>query len=398
VTNEPLCLSEYGHGSFDLADSVARKLARSTRGILEVSPEPDGGQWKITATNYVGTLNAAGLQVLIRPKINLANLLVLLDLGIPATAWQEGDFAYRSRPDLLRAFVAFFARSLEELSAHGLHRSYQREQDRLLALRGRIDFAAQIKKAFLPAPIACVFDEYTADIAENRYLLGVANQLLRLGSIDPNTRAVLLHASSRFEDVTPILPTAADIDRLTLTRLNQHYRPTLQLARLVVENLTISDETGAYTAGSFLLDMNKVFEGYVTRRLRAALRSRLQVCDQTHRCLGVGGKVPIYPDLEFRRHDEVVFVGDVKYKVAPSGKARTDDYFQLLAYCTVLGLSHGVLIYAQVDDGDTAPDHNIEVVTGGQRLTTYRLNLAGTAAGIEASVAQLADWIDRNAN
>ena len=81
MTNEPLCLSEYGHGSFDLADSVARKLARSTRGILEVSPEPDGGQWKITATNYVGTLNAAGLQVLIRPKINLANLLVLLDLG-----------------------------------------------------------------------------------------------------------------------------------------------------------------------------------------------------------------------------------------------------------------------------------------------------------------------------
>jgi 5-methylcytosine-specific restriction enzyme subunit McrC len=111
---------------------------------------------------------------------------------------------------------------------------------------------------------------------------------------------------------------------------------------------------------------------------------QLQVLDQTTRQLGVGGKVPISPDLEFRLEDETVFVGDVTYKLSPSGQARSADYFQLLSYCTVLGLREGVLIYAQVDDGE--PDRHI-----------YRLDLQGTRADIEASVASLANWITSRA-
>lgn len=395
MTVEPIELREYASVTVALSTEAARSLARAAPEALTVTPGAGPGQWTITAKEHVGTLNLAGQRILIRPKIDLANLFTLLDLGIPSDAWRDAEFAYRSRPDLLQAFVSLFARSLEQLTARDLHRSYQRREERLLALRGRIDFPAQIKRPSLPAPIACAFDEYTLDIPENRYLLGVADWLLRFGAVPPTTRTMLLHASSRFEDVTPQLPRRSDLQALHLTRLNDHYRPILDLAGLVVENLTISDEVGEHAASSFLLNMNKVFEGFVTRRLRDALRGRLQVLDQTSRHLGVERKVPIRPDLEFRRGDKTVFVGDVKYKLTASGQARSHDYFQLLAYCTALGLRQGMLIYAQVDGDD--PEREIQVVNSGHRLTTYRLNLSGGLTDIEAAISQLARWIEDRA-
>ncbi len=69
------------------------------------------------------------------------------------------------------------------------------------------------------------------------------------------------------------------------------------------------------------------------------------------RQLGVGGRCRS-PRPRFRLQ---AVVGDVTYKLSPSGQARSADYFQLLSYCTVLGLREGVLIYAQVDDGDPPP-------------------------------------------
>ena len=64
-------------------------------------------------------------------------------------------------------------------------------------------------------------------------------------------------------------------DRVVFTRLNEHYRPALRLAALVLANLTLQDRIGETQASSFMLDMNKLFERFVTERLRRALRGRL---------------------------------------------------------------------------------------------------------------------------
>ena len=51
---------------------------------------------------------------------------------------------------------------------------------RLVALRGRIDLPAQLRQPGIELPIACVFEEYTADILENRYLKCAVRRLLRV--------------------------------------------------------------------------------------------------------------------------------------------------------------------------------------------------------------------------
>jgi 5-methylcytosine-specific restriction enzyme subunit McrC len=109
--------------------------------------------------------------------------------------------------------------------------------------------------------------------------------------------------------------------------------------------------------------------------------------------LGQGNQVQLAPDLLFRdrRSGAAVLVGDVKYKLADTGRGRAPDYYQLLAYATVTGLPAGVLIHCQ-STGD-APLREVVVRRGGQRLLTYPLNLSGTHDQIEHAVAGLADWI-----
>ncbi len=390
--NEPLVLKEYEAKVVSLAPRLASDLAQRAGSALSLSPTSTPGEWTVAASSYVGSVVLPELSVLIKPKVDLQNMFALLDAGMPEEAWRPEVFGYGADPQILPAFAAFFARMLDQVTATGLVRSYRPEADRLLAMRGRIDFPEQLRRPGLPSPIACRFDEYTADVAENRYLLGATDRLLRSAGVDPRTRSLLQHARGRFEDVQSLLPSVDQLDAVVYTRLNEHYRPVLRLCRFIVENLSLVDQLGSTGASSFLLDMNSLFEDWVTRRLRAALRQRLVVIGQSSLKLDVRGKVNIAPDLEFRDLDVTVYVGDVKYKLAGTGLARSSDYYQLLAYCTALGLSEGVLIYAQTDG--QRPECEIVVQNAGTRLWTYRLDLSGEVKDMDASVSRLGDWIN----
>lgn len=60
------------------------------------------------------------------------------------------------------------------------------------------------------------------------------------------------------------------------------------------------------------------------------------------------------------------YVGDIKYKLTSDGRARTNDYYQLLAYTTTLDIAEVILIYCH-GDGDVR-DQTITVKNAGKRL------------------------------
>jgi 5-methylcytosine-specific restriction enzyme subunit McrC len=73
------------------------------------------------------------------------------------------------------------------------------------------------------------------------------------------------------------------------------------------------------------------------------------------------------------------------------GVARSSDYYQLLAYCQTLGLTEGVLVYAQSDD--EPPASTVTVRHSGIRLHTYRLDIGGDLNDLGAAISRLASWI-----
>ena len=386
-----ITLIEYETAIVELTQVQAQRLAAGGNGIITIQPAGQTDRYSVTAQNFVGTLAVDDLRVLIRPKIRPENLFLLLEVGLDEHAWRQEAFDYAKRPDLLPSVIAFYARTLETTLARGLLRSYRHEEDRLVALRGRIDTAAQFRQAGVALPVACRYDEYTPDVAENRYLKAATRLALRVPRIDPEDRRRLLQQMVSLEDVADDFVQPDYLDRIPANRLNAHYQPALQLARLLLENLTLADQRGQHAASSFVVDMNRLFENFVTQRLRRALRGHLEVRDQAKSHLDTRQQVSIRPDLVFRRQGHEVYVADIKYKLTGDAQARTSDYYQLLAYTTALDLPEGLLIYCLADGGQ--PEGVVTVRHAGTRLHTLAIDLTGPSSAVVSEISNLAGWI-----
>ena len=408
-------LREYTSAVLPLTGEQADALNRAGEGqYLSVEPGGQAGHWRVTAHQFVGSINVAGLQVLVRPKIPLRNLFLLLEVGLREQDWHDEAVRFETTGDLLPALVSFFARATETTLARGLYHSYREQRDRLIALRGRVDIARQLAQPGIVIPTACRFTEFTADLIENSYLKAAVSRSLRVAGVRPEDRRRLMQHLVTLEDVGDTRHAHTDHDRMVFTRLNEHYRPALRLAQLVLANLTLQDRIGETQASSFMLDMNELFERFVTARLRRALRGHLEVKDQHRDRLDDDGAVAIRPDLLILAGRSARFVADIKYKLTDdAATGRHSDYYQLLAYTTALGLREGVLIYcldanrgAATGEGETVDARtgtgepairSVRVRHTGKVLHTYALDLSGTSADIAQNLDRLADWIEDRA-
>ena len=388
-----ITLREYGTVEKRLSERQARRLEEAASPYVSVYLHPDPGIWTIKAHQYVGTLVVDDIQILIRPKIGLKNLFLLLEVGLSDDDWRRGSFPYGTDDDLLSALVSFFARTVESALARGLfHSSLERNED-LKTIRGRIDFGRQLARAGLPLPVACRYVEFTADVAENRYLKAAIRRSLRVAGAQIADRRRLMNHLVAMEEVSDAPVRGDALDRITFTRLNEHYRPALLLARLLLDNLTLVDQAGGTSAACFMVDMNYLFERFITERLRRALQGRLAVDSQKGTHLDEGRKVRMRPDLVFRRpgSGSDVYVGDIKYKLTKEAQGYNADYYQLLAYTTALDLPEGVLIYCRAPDG--RPAGEVTVRHACKKLFVRAVDLTGCACKVAKELECLADWI-----
>lgn len=100
------------------------------------------------------------------------------------------------------------------------------------------------------------------------------------------------------------------------------------------------------------------------------------------------------PDLVFLRGGAVWGVADVKYKLSQDAEARQADAYQLLAYCTALGLSAGTLLYAGDDDRTDVRTYHVRGTP--IRLHVLPVQLAGGLAALDAEVHRLSMWVLRS--
>jgi 5-methylcytosine-specific restriction enzyme subunit McrC len=385
-----LTLEEYKVGRAHLTVDQANRLREVASHRVSVSPTGEPDIWTIGAGSHVGTVVVPGFRLLIRPKVSTENLFHLLEAGGHTVPTRPEVFDYEARGDLVTAFATFFARTVERVLTAGIHRDYQEQPERLMGVRGRVDLHANLQSAGLALPLACRFDEFTADTPLNRVLRAAAVRLLRLPGVTPTTRQTLSSLVGRLEDAGALQPDEL-LRPSTFSRLNTHYRPADRLARLVLNGSSLVDRAGDNAACSFLVDMNVIFERFVADRLTCYLRGELAVTAQNHQALDEVGEVGMRPDLVFGPVNAPTYVGDTKYKIS-DGRGRDSDYYQLLAYTTALRLPEGLLIYCH-SEGKAVP-REITVRNAGTRLWSVALPLGGRPADVEAELQKLASWIE----
>jgi 5-methylcytosine-specific restriction enzyme subunit McrC len=280
---------------------------------------------------------------------------------------------------------------VERAVARGLLHGYRREEAALTNVRGRIRFDDQLRSHFgrLP-PVEVGYDEFTADVTENRLLKAALVRLGRLHLRSDAGRAALHRFDSLLENVALVQYDSRQLPTVTFTRLNERYRPAVELARLILRSLSFELRGGRVHASSFLVGMSDVFERFVYAALREALglteQSFPRGCRGHPLALDRRWAVALEPDLSWWEAGACTFVGDVKYKRLELIGFRHADLYQLLAYTTAADLPTGMLVYAAGE----APPATHEVVHAGKRLEVLTLDLSGEPTQILTQVGRVA--------
>jgi 5-methylcytosine-specific restriction enzyme subunit McrC len=325
-----------------------RSLADS--GVVNATPSPySPGAWRIGPAGKVGAARIRDIEIRIKPKVPIARLLFLAGYSQHAAAWRPETVPVAEADDLVPAVAQALWRQTERAIHQGLLPGYILVEKSSQVLRGRLRESEQLHRHHgLPLPLEIQHDEFTIDIAENQILRTACERMLTVPRVDVESQRMLRRLLRDFADVTP-LARGYPIPQWQATRLNGRYHMALRIAELVLRATSVEHEFGGVAVNGFLLDMPKLFEDFVTVALREALvpvyGGRVSGQDRSH--FDEAGQVVLRPDIVWKVRGSAVAVIDAKYKAEKPAGYPNADLYQLLAYCTVLGLRTGHLVYAK---------------------------------------------------
>jgi 5-methylcytosine-specific restriction enzyme subunit McrC len=397
----------------ELADAL--RTADGGRIIVE---ERRDGVW-VSAQSWVGVVRFSEFEVRVVPKLAGGNLGVvrMLDYasGVGALRRQAAQRQLETKGASLLELVAWlFADACAQIARDGLLSDYVTKEDSLHVLRGRLRTLEQATRRFARVdPLEVSFDEFDTDIPENQ-IISAALATTRSVVRTPIVQRPIRRMHAVWLDACNIegLDASALLDDVAYNRRTEHYRYAHLLAGLLLRRLAVRDlfTPGGTRSFAFLIDMNDLFESFVSRlvaealkplgiRVHAQRRDRTIVIDDS---TGKGYSA-IVPDLllEARHGESIVRLPvDAKYKLYDNKKLHEPDVYQAFFYAFAYAsesqarhLARAVILYPRAGEGtDTAL--RVETHTGLQnaRIQAFGVDVESALDAVEngrASVASL---------
>jgi 5-methylcytosine-specific restriction enzyme subunit McrC len=356
---------------------------------LEILPTDRPARYRVTALGHVGTIVTPSLRLVIRPKIARANSFHLLDPDHPPHVVDDAA-QVGTGTEALDFLAMRFATLLAERSAFGLQRGYVERVATGSFLQGRLDTAAQLRGAPVSKTVLhSQFEDHSADIPCNQVPRAVAELLLRSSLVTESTRNVVRQALTGYEQVQSASLTAETFAQAVA--VTDAYRPLLDLAHLLAEGLAPGETAGSILSPAFLLDMDRLFESYLTRCVTRGLDGHgeysvgVQPLHRVNRAVAGQPDLLMRPDLLLVRAGVPAVVIDAKWKQLPESSVIPEDVSQVLAYCAALGVGQGILVYP----GRRDRTWNYELSGSPIRLTLHTLRVVGPARALQRSMRRL---------
>ncbi len=387
MNTAPLILTE-GEAGTPVPLTAEEYHAVRELGIATATPTLSSGIYDVAAARKVGAVRIGDRQLIVRPKItDLNRLLFLLGYAQNPNIWRDDPIGLVNADELLPGVAEAFARLAARALEQGLLQGYRTISDTLPVLRGRILAGEQMNRLYgLPVPIAVEYDDFTVDIAENQLLAMATLRLLTVPRVSEPARRLLLRLRRALADVT-VAPRGGAIPTWHPSRLNARYGASLRLAEIVLAAESFEHHHGDVTVTGYMFDMWRIFEDFVAVALRETLsalgwRCRTQAPLHLDELRQIGMK----PDLLAHNGSGASAVIDAKYKAERPDGFPNADLYQMLAYCTVLGLDDGHLVYAK--GNESVATHVVQ--RSGVKIHCHALDLGLPPAELLQQVEKLA--------
>ena len=374
--------------------AVAERDALSTAiPSLRITPAT-GAQdaYTLTPGSTVGALELGALSIRIRPKLSIQRVLYLASQAMNVVDFREEPFGFDEEASPQNILAPTFIAAAQRAFSRGLLHGYRNVEDTLTTIRGRIDFAEQLRRRYdVPLPVEVRYDDFTEDTLVNRLVKAAGRRLAGLQIGDARWRHGLRRIDATLANVTLVGVPRSQVPTIEFDRLNEHYREVVQLSRLILRHAALDAVRGDVPASGFLMDMNVVFQEFVT----SALRQQLGLSERSFRSdagsaagyLDANRRIALRPDFTWWERGTCVFAGDAKYKITKDGSGTNADLYQALAYATALNLPGALLAYAEGQPSAHVVSH------AHKRIDVVTVEMSGTIQDLRASVADLANRV-----
>lgn len=272
-------------------------------------------------------------------------------------------------------FGGILAVGIAHLLKHGLHRTYEEQEDDLPELRGRILMKGTMSQVFNRRKlISCSFDEFSADNLFNQILKSTALALLRTGKLKKSgngLKRVLLNLGDvREVDLRHVRWTS-----LRYERNNQHYFLLINICRLVVDGLLMSEGVvdGRMSVRQFEIDDDNfaaLYEGFIRNYYSINYPRLHSNASQIEWAVPAGTDKTLLPTMRsdvMLRSDAQTLILDAKFyrqvlqEYHGVRSARNAHLYQVCAYVNNYAANHpdmevsGMLLYAKTSEEDLRP-------------------------------------------
>lgn len=362
------------------------------RSRFSITPIAGSDAWLLDCGSTVGVAELpSGRRLRCTPKASVENIFYMLATAFDfRSPFFDQSIDFEQIDELFEFLVEHLANLIDQRLRAGLYRSYIEREENLSAVRGRIKIADDMRhNAVLRHRTYCQYTEFTWDIPENRIIRQTVFAMSRLVRYsDLQRRLATLDRTLGELDPAP-LPLSV-FDTFHYHRLNDDYQPIHRLCRLLLESASVSEQFGDTGFKAFLLDMNRLYESFLTVALNDALSAPWSLLGQHSSWLDENKGITIRPDLTMLHDRAPVLIADAKYKVRAPDDPIHADLYQMLAYCTVEDIDRGMLIYPKWEHagmGRIAIRHSpIEIV----RET---IDLGGSVDDLKQEIERLANQL-----
>ena len=305
---------------------------------------------------YVGVIQVDGLLVHIHPKADKDDsndkwkdvLLQMLKACGKIKAQTAGNAQLKKQHlNLLEVYFEYFLKELEQLIHAGLVKKYRTETCNVKALKGKLDFAGNIRRNLIHKERFYTSHQvYDSNHNLHQILahaLDIVAQFTRATRLNDKCRRVQL----AFPEVDKIKPNLAMLSAIKTNRKTAPYERALELAKLIILNYSPDINHGQQKMIALLFDMNELWEEYILRSLKKHSNNHpedeWEITGQESKTF-YGSHRTIRPDIVLKKGTETIII-DTKWKRPTNKTASIEDLRQMYAYARFWKTNKVVLLY-----------------------------------------------------
>ncbi len=308
---------------------------------------------------FVGVIQVDGLIVHIHPKADKDDsdekwkdvLLQMLKATGRLKAQSVGDAQLKKQHlNLLEVYFEYFLREVEQLIHRGLIKKYRRETSNVKSLKGKLDFAGNIRHNLVHKErFYTTHQVYDVNHTLHQLLnlaLSIIDQFSKGTKIADFCKRIVMS----FPEVDPISVNSQLLSSIKLDRKSAPYERAFELAKLIILNYSPDINHGNQKMIALLFDMNELWEEYVLVQLKREVNNenspfykQFTIQGQTRKYIWNSNF--IQPDIEIvSTSTNETFIIDTKWK-RPGYSASVEDLRQIYTYARFWDAKTVMLLY-----------------------------------------------------